>query len=81
MVALQIRDVPLEIRDALTAEAQRRELSLQTYLLDVLTSEASSLRTRAWVDRRRRAATSRLGGVSTERILAAVAEARSSRDA
>jgi len=39
-VALQIRDVPEEIRDQLTAEARARGQSLQGYLLSLVTQEA-----------------------------------------
>lgn len=47
MVALQIRHVPDEVRDALTAEANRRGESLQVYLLEVLIREASSASNRS----------------------------------
>lgn len=40
MVALQIRDVPEAVRDALAAEAARRGQSLQTLLLELVTQEA-----------------------------------------
>lgn len=40
MVALQIRDVPEAVRDALAAEASRRGLSLQSLLLELVTQEA-----------------------------------------
>ncbi|MFI1713839.1 hypothetical protein ACIGW4_05495 [Streptomyces sp. NPDC053513] len=39
MVALQIRDVPEEMRDRLAAIAGERGLSLQAYLFDVLADE------------------------------------------
>ncbi|WP_322761696.1 hypothetical protein [Frankia sp. Cr2] len=39
MVALQIRDVPEEIRDRLAAIALERGQSLQTYLLDIVRDE------------------------------------------
>ncbi|WP_418958277.1 hypothetical protein [Streptomyces tritici] len=39
MVALQIRDVPEEMRDRLAAIAGERGQSLQAYLFDVLTDE------------------------------------------
>lgn len=51
MVAVQIRHVPDEVRDALTAEADRRGESLQTYLHDVLVREASAANNRALVRR------------------------------
>lgn len=40
MVALQIRDVPEDVRRVLTAGAAARGQSLQAYLLGVLTAEA-----------------------------------------
>lgn len=39
-VAIQIRDVPDDVRDHLAAQAGRRGQSLQAYLLSVLTREA-----------------------------------------
>lgn len=39
-VALQIRDVPDDIRDLLAEQARSRGQSLQAYLLDVVTREA-----------------------------------------
>lgn len=40
MVALQIRNVPDDVRDALAERARARGESLQAYLLDVVTREA-----------------------------------------
>jgi antitoxin FitA len=40
MVALQIRDVPEELRDRLSELARQRGLSLQAYLFDVISDEA-----------------------------------------
>ncbi|MER6998489.1 hypothetical protein [Streptomyces sp. NPDC000410] len=40
MVALQIRDVPDEVRDILADRAQELGQSLQTYLLSLVTAEA-----------------------------------------
>lgn len=40
MVALQIRDVPEEVRDVLAVSARDRGQSLQAYLLDLVTREA-----------------------------------------
>jgi hypothetical protein len=40
MVALQIRDVPEELRDRLSELAGQRGQSLQAYLLDVVSDEA-----------------------------------------
>ena len=42
-VALQIRDVPDDVRDALTEEARRRGQSVQAYLLDLVQREARTL--------------------------------------
>ena len=44
MVALQIRDVPAEVRDALVAQAKARGQSLQAYLLELVQREASRSR-------------------------------------
>lgn len=44
MVALQIRNVPDDLRDALAHEADRRGQSLQGYLLGVLADEARRAR-------------------------------------
>lgn len=40
MVALQIRDVPEEVRDILAERAQREGRSLQSLLLDLVKTEA-----------------------------------------
>lgn len=40
MVALQIRDVPDDIRDALATQARARGMSLQALLLQLVTAEA-----------------------------------------
>lgn len=40
MVALQIRDVPEELRDRLSELAAQRGQSLQAYLFDVISDEA-----------------------------------------
>ena len=42
-VALQIRDVPDDVRDTLTAEARRRGQSVQAYLLELVQREAQTL--------------------------------------
>lgn len=46
MVALQIRDVPDEVRDRLAAAAARRGQSLQAYLLDLVNADARRDRNR-----------------------------------
>ena len=50
MVAIQVRDVPDDVREALTTEAQRRGQSLQVFLQDVLAHEARMARNRAWIE-------------------------------
>lgn len=44
MVALQIRDVPEDVRDTLAARARRSGQSLQGYLLELVTREAAFAR-------------------------------------
>ena len=51
MVALQIRDVPEDIRDALAAQAKARGQSLQSYLLELVETQARRLRNTAVLDR------------------------------
>jgi len=46
MVALQIRDVPDDVRDALTDRARSQGQSLQAFLLDVVRREAGFARNR-----------------------------------
>lgn len=41
MVALQIRDVPDDVRQTLAEQASRRGQSLQSFLLTLVTDEAS----------------------------------------
>lgn len=43
-VALQIRDVPDDVRDTIAAEARREGLSVQAYLLQLVEREARVLR-------------------------------------
>lgn len=47
MVAIQVRDVPADVREALAREARSRGESLQAYLLEVLEREARAARNRA----------------------------------
>jgi hypothetical protein len=49
MVAIQVRDISDQSRDALAAEAERRGQSLQIFLHEVLEREAASARNVAWV--------------------------------
>ncbi|PWU54697.1 hypothetical protein DLE60_29500 [Micromonospora globispora] len=51
MVALQIRDVPEEVRDALAAQAKARGQSLQAYLLELVETQARRLRNTATLER------------------------------
>jgi antitoxin FitA len=51
VVALQIRDVPEEVRDALAAQARVRGQSLQAYLLELVETQAQRLRNTAVLDR------------------------------
>ena len=47
MVALQIRDVPDDVRDALAERARANGQSLQAFLLDVVRREAGFARNQA----------------------------------
>jgi len=51
MVALQIRDVPEEIRDALVEQAKARGQSLQAYLLALVEAQARRMQNVAVLDR------------------------------
>jgi antitoxin FitA len=51
MVALQIRDVPEELRDRLSELASQRGQSLQAYLFDVISDEARRQDNLAVLDR------------------------------
>ena len=51
MVALQIRDVPEELRDRLSELARQRGQSLQAYLFDVISDEAGRADNLAVLDR------------------------------
>jgi antitoxin FitA len=51
MVALQIRDVPEEVRDALAVQAKARGQSLQAYLLELVEIQARRLQNTAMLDR------------------------------
>ncbi|WP_283133527.1 hypothetical protein [Rhizohabitans arisaemae] len=53
MVALQIRDVPEDVRDALADTAKVRGMSLQGLLLELVTTEARRARNLAALDRAR----------------------------
>jgi antitoxin FitA len=77
MVALQIRDVPDDVRDALAERARERGQSLQAYLLDMVEADARRARNRAVLARFGR----RRDGVRTApgEIAAQIAAARPSR--
>jgi hypothetical protein len=51
MVALQIRDVPEDLRDRLSELARQRGQSLQAYLFDVISDEARRQDNLAVLDR------------------------------
>jgi antitoxin FitA len=51
MVALQIRDVPEEVRDVLADQARAHGQSLQAYLLDLIETQARRARNVAVLDR------------------------------
>lgn len=51
MVALQIRDVPEDVRDALAVQAKARGQSLQAYLLELVELQARRLRNMAVLER------------------------------
>jgi len=60
MVAIQVRDVPDAVRDALSAEADARGQSLQVFLQEVLAREARLAGNRAWLTRVRAAPIARI---------------------
>jgi hypothetical protein len=79
MVALQIRDVPEELRDKLAAIAAKRGQSLQAYLFDVIDHEARRADNLAVLEMfSRRAYGSR---VSRDDVLDALHTGRAERDA
>ena len=51
MVAIQIRDVPEDVRDALVIQAKARGQSLQAYLLELVETQARRLRNTSVLDR------------------------------
>ena len=78
VVALQIRDVPEDLRDRLSELARQRGQSLQAYLFDVISDEARRQDNLAILDRLSHGTYgSRL---SREDIEGALRSARSSRD-
>ncbi|HEY0216811.1 MAG TPA: hypothetical protein VGC57_10510 [Cellulomonas sp.] len=77
MVALQIRDVPEEVRDVLTERARAKGQSLQAFLREVVLREASFAHNVALLDAAlsRRAASAATG----QDVLDALDEARTGR--
>jgi hypothetical protein len=79
MVALQIRDVPDDVRDTLAALARVRGQSLQAFLLSIVVNEARRSANAALLERfSERSDGSRL---EPAEIVTALDEARSERDA
>jgi hypothetical protein len=78
MVALQIRDVPGDLRDRLSELARQRGQSLQAYLFDVISDEARRQDNLAVLDRFSHGAYgSRLGPADID---GALRSARADRD-
>ncbi len=50
-IALQIRDVPIEVRDAIAEQARRQGQSVQSYLLRLVEREARLLKNADLFDR------------------------------
>jgi hypothetical protein len=76
-VALQIRDVPEEVRDALAAQAAQSGESLQRFLLRLVTREAVHQRNLAILDGLHFAA----GGLtSAESVVEVLDRSRAERD-
>ncbi|MDR1441137.1 MAG: hypothetical protein LBJ02_01885 [Bifidobacteriaceae bacterium] len=50
-VAIQIRNVPEPVRDAIAAEAAKRRQSVQAYMLDLVTAQARRVGNAATLDR------------------------------
>ncbi|KNE80279.1 MULTISPECIES: hypothetical protein [Streptomyces] len=77
MVALQIRDVPEDVRDRLAAIAEQRGQSLQAYLFDLVNDEVRRRDNLAVLER---FADKRYGThLTKEDILGALDEARAER--
>jgi hypothetical protein len=67
MVAIQVRDVPDDVRAALAAEADSRGQSLQVFLSEVLAREAASARNLGWLRQQRGRRPDQATGPSTTR--------------
>jgi plasmid stability protein len=80
-VALTIRDVPDDVRDALTLDAREHGQSLQAYLLDLLQREAGFRRNREVIALARRDLGRRGGSrADASDIVEAIHQAREERD-
>lgn len=77
MVALQIRDVPDDVRDALAERAREAGQSLQGFLLSVVIREASFTQNRAIISELDNWTTGT--GVTGDDVLSALDTARSER--
>ncbi len=69
MVAIQVRDVSQETRDALAGEAERRGQSLQFFLSEILEREAASARNVARVEAARGRKPMIKGNVSVRELI------------
>lgn len=70
MVAIQVRDVPDDVRDALAAAADARGQSLQVFLSEVLAREARLARNRAWLTQIRSAPIAEVeAGITTAELI------------
>lgn len=78
MVALQIRDVPKELRDRLTEIARSRGQSLQAYLFDVISNEARRKDNLAALERFSRKSYN--AHLSSDDVLDVLHDARADRD-
>lgn len=78
MVALQIRDVPEDVRDALAVRARARGQSLQALLLSLVVEEARRSRNLALLDRF--AGRTDGSALTPDQVADAIAEVRAERD-
>jgi antitoxin FitA len=80
-VTLTIRDVPDDVRDALTQEAREQGQSLQAYLLNLLEQQAGFRKNREVIAKARRDLARRGGSrVKASDIVEAIHQAREERD-
>lgn len=78
MVALQIRDVPESVRDALTQRAREKGQSLQAYLREIVLREAAFSHNTVVLDEI--GAWNRGSGVTGEDVLSALDTMRADAD-